>query len=114
MLELGELVRQIRAMMVVDHRKCCHDLPVAVDGLRHQALANQVAYRLGAVPVTTPGDHPIELLQQVFFDGNPGPCQLRHVAQTPTKLTTPEDTIIQGPLAPRAFVPASNTNVEIV
>jgi hypothetical protein len=67
-LNLGQFLREIRNVMVVNERKSANDWFVRFNDLRQERLAYEIAERLGTVRVTALGDEPIELLQQVVFD----------------------------------------------
>jgi|HubBroStandDraft_1064217.scaffolds.fasta_scaffold786608_2 hypothetical protein len=73
MLNFVEPIREMGAVVVVDHRKRGDDGLVAVNFIGDQAIANQIAESFGAILVAASGNPAIELFEQVFFDGNAGP-----------------------------------------
>jgi len=75
MLNFVELIREMGAVVVVDHGKRGDDGFVAVNLVGDQAIANQIAQSFGAILVAVRGNPAIELIEQVFFDGNAGPGQ---------------------------------------
>jgi len=75
-LNFGQLLGEIRDVMVVDKRQSADYRLVRFNARSKMRRANKIAERLGAVRVTVFGNEPIELLLQAVFERNPGSAQL--------------------------------------
>jgi len=73
-LNFGQLLREIRSVMVINNRQSPHHRLVGLNHLPEKRLPDQVADGLRAVGITPLGDQPVEFLQQVVFERNSCPA----------------------------------------
>jgi len=64
MLNLGQLLRETRDMVVVHKRQRAHHRLIRVDRLAEQRLANQIANGFGRFSLLAPRNQPVELLSR--------------------------------------------------
>ena len=62
-LRLGQLFREIRSMVVVNHGKGCNHRLVAAYLIGHKRIPNEIAQSFGTIAVTTFGNQLVKALQ---------------------------------------------------
>lgn len=78
MLNLGEFLREVGYMMVVDEGECAYDGLVGVDRLGEQGLTDEVADSFRTVAIASFADEAVKLFQQIVFEGYAGAAYLGH------------------------------------
>ena len=70
MLNLGQLLREIRNMMIVDKRQSADHWFVRFDDLGQKSFPYEIADCLGAIFVSASGNQPVKLMQEIFIERN--------------------------------------------
>ena len=77
-LGFRELLGEVWDVVVVDEGEGADHGFVGVDVLCEQGVADEIADGLGAVLIAAAGDEAIKLLEEIFFERNASPAELRH------------------------------------
>jgi hypothetical protein len=77
-LDMGQLSRQPRHMMVVHERDRGDGLLILVPLLSDQIVPNQIANRFRAIGVVTPFDQTIEIGKKILIEGDAESRKLLH------------------------------------